>query len=134
MTYLIDTSAIWHLYRNPPALKRWDEIINAGLIRLCPSTRIEFLRSAESSFHRDEMAERLDILFPSIAMPKKAWEWSENAQYKLTQKGQHRAPGAMDLLLCAAAVHHNMIVLHVDNDFKTVASVLPEVQQLDIRR
>jgi len=30
-------------------------------------------------------------------------------------------------------VHHGLIVLHVDNDFATVADVMPEVRQRDIR-
>jgi len=30
-------------------------------------------------------------------------------------------------------VHHDLTVLHVDNDFTTVADVLPEVRQQDVR-
>ncbi|GGR89188.1 hypothetical protein GCM10010269_30360 [Streptomyces humidus] len=62
-----------------------------------------------------------------------AWRWADTAQYKLTQQGQHRAAGAIDLLVCATAVHHGHTVLHVDNDFVTVAGVLKEVQQRDVR-
>jgi predicted nucleic acid-binding protein len=57
----------------------------------------------------------------------------DNAQYKLTQKGQLRGPGPIDLLVCATAVHHGLTVLHVDDDFVTVAEVMPEVDQRDIR-
>jgi predicted nucleic acid-binding protein len=39
----------------------------------------------------------------------------------------------MALLICATAVHHGLIVLHVDNDFAAIAGVLPEVRQRDIR-
>lgn len=46
---------------------------------------------------------------------------------------QHRSAGAIDLLVCATAVHHGHTVLHVDNDFTTVAAVLKEVQQRDAR-
>jgi predicted amidohydrolase len=45
----------------------------------------------------------------------------------------HRAAGPIDLLVCATAVHHGHTVLHVDNDFVTVAGVLKEVQQRDVR-
>jgi predicted nucleic acid-binding protein len=64
---------------------------------------------------------------------KNGWRWVDNAQYKLTQQGQRRGPGPIDLLVCATAVHHGLTVLHVDSDFATVADVLPEVQQRDIR-
>lgn len=57
----------------------------------------------------------------------------ETARYKLTQKGLHRSAGPLDLLVCATAVHHDLTVLHVDNDFTTVADVLPEVRQQDVR-
>lgn len=66
-------------------------------------------------------------------VPTSAWRWVDTAQYKLTQRGQYRAAGAIDLLVCATAVHHGHTVLHVDNDFATVGTVLKEVQQRDVR-
>ncbi|MEY9997244.1 putative nucleic acid-binding protein [Streptomyces sp. V4I8] len=55
--------------------------------------------------------------------------WVDAAQYKLTQKGQHRSAGAMDLILCATAVHHGLHVLHRDNDFHAVARVMKDLQE-----
>jgi predicted nucleic acid-binding protein len=66
-------------------------------------------------------------------VPKAAWRWVDTAQYKLTQAGQHRSAGVPDLLVCATAVHRGHTVLHVDNDFVAVASVLKDLQQRDIR-
>ncbi|MEV0849504.1 hypothetical protein AB0J21_27140 [Streptomyces sp. NPDC049954] len=66
-------------------------------------------------------------------VPKNAWRWVDTAQYKLTQRAQHRSAGAVDLLVCATAVRHGHTVLHVDNDVATVAAVLKEVQQRDVR-
>lgn len=100
---------------------------------MCEPTRTEFLYSATSPAHRDELAGELDDLCQLSPVPKNAWRWVDTAQYKLTQHGQHRAAGAIDLLVCATAVHHGHTVLHVDNDFATVAAVLKEVQQRDVR-
>lgn len=100
---------------------------------MCEPTRAEFLHSATGPAHRDELAEELDALCHLSPVPKNAWRWVDTAQYKLTQYGQHRAAGAVDLLVCAAAVHHGHTVLHVDNDFVTVASVVKEVDQRDAR-
>ncbi|WP_220447770.1 PIN domain-containing protein [Nonomuraea diastatica] len=97
-------------------------------------TRTEFLYSATGTAHRDQLEEELNTLCEFAPVPKTAWRWVENAQYKLTQKGQHRSAGAIDLLLCATAVHHGLTVLHVDDDFATVAEVMTEVDQRDIRR
>lgn len=111
----------------------WADHIAAGALRVCEPTRVEFLYSATSSAHRDELADELDTMCGSAPVPKDGWRWVDNAQYKLTQKGQHRGPGSIDLLVCATAVHHGLIVLHVDNDFAAIAAVLPEVRQRDIR-
>jgi len=53
---------------------------------------------------RDDLADELDTLAATVL--KAAWRWVDTAQYKLTQKGQHRAAGPLDLLVCATAVHH----------------------------
>jgi predicted nucleic acid-binding protein len=133
MSYLIDSSAFWFLYKNPAELERWAHVIHSGEVRSCEPTRVEILYSATSSRDRDKLAERLDLLFPLCPVPKKAWPWIETAQYTLTQMGQHRSAGVVDLLLCATAAQHGMIVLHIDSDFRTVSSVITEVRQRDAR-
>ncbi|WP_335987439.1 PIN domain nuclease [Glycomyces sp. MUSA5-2] len=133
MSYLIDASAYWFLYKNPPIFERWANVIHTGLVRTCEPTRVEILYSATGPRDRDKMAERLDALFPLTPVPKKAWPWVETAQYTLTQMGQHRSAGPVDLLLCATAVQHGLMILHVDNDFRTVSSVMTEVRQRDVR-
>jgi predicted nucleic acid-binding protein len=131
--YLLDASGLWHLLRSPPTMAAWADHIAAGAVRVCEPTRVEFLYSATGPAHRDELASELDTLCGLAPVPKNAWRWVDSAQYKLTQKGQHRGPGPIDLLVCATAVHHSLTVLHVDADFATVANVLPEVKQRDIR-
>jgi predicted nucleic acid-binding protein len=131
--YLLDTSGLWQLLRVPAALAAWTDHIAAGTLRVCEPTRAEFLYSATGPAHRDELADELDTMCALAPVPKNAWRWVDSAQYKLTQRGQHRGPGLVDLLVCATAVHHDLTVLHVDADFGTVARVLPELQQHDIR-
>ncbi|WP_374200860.1 hypothetical protein [Streptomyces bambusae] len=75
----------------------------------------------------------LDNLFAVVRCPANAWSWVDTAQYKLTQKSQHRGAGPLDLLACATAVHHRLTVLHRDADFPAVARVLADVDELDIR-
>lgn len=132
--YLIDTSGIWQILRDWDIRSRWIGPIESGLLKVCAPTRLEYLYSAEGPDSRDGMEEELTTLFGDAAVPKDAWRWAETAQYKLTQKGQHRGPGPVDLVLCATAVHHHLTLLHADNDFPTVSRVLPEVMEKDIRR
>jgi predicted nucleic acid-binding protein len=121
------------MLRTPAVMAVWADHIAAGALRVCEPTRTEFLYSATGPAHRDELTGELDDLCRIAPVPKNGWRWVDNAQYKLTQKGQHRGPGPGGLLVCATAVHHGLIVLHVDNDFATVADIVPEVQQRDIR-
>jgi predicted nucleic acid-binding protein len=133
ISYLADTSALWHLLRTPETQEAWADRIASGALGICEPTRTEFLYSATGPAHRDDLEAELNNLCRLASVPKSAWRWVENAQYKLTQKGQHRSAGAIDLLLCATAVHHDLTVLHLDDDFATVAAVMTEVRQRDIR-
>lgn len=131
--YLLDTSALWRLFRDKKVFDAWESERNVGAFHICEATRTEFLFSAQGPVRRDEMAERLDALCDLAPVPKAAWRWVDTAQYKLTQRGQNRSAGPIDLLVCATAVHHDMTVLHTDNDFVAVASVLTELRERDIR-
>jgi len=133
ITYLIDTSAYVHLGTDPLAQRRWEAEIDTGAIGMCEATRAEVLFMATGPDDRDDVDEELAALFGPVRVPKDAWRWVDAAQHKLTLKGQHRAAGVVDLLLCATAVHHGLTVLHRDNDFATVARVLKEVEQQDVR-
>ncbi|ALO08552.1 hypothetical protein AQF52_2958 [Streptomyces venezuelae] len=133
ITYLVDTSAYVHLGGDPATLQHWHTEIKRGAVGICEPTRAEILFSATNADHREKLDETISDLFGTVRVPKDAWQWVETAQYKLTQKGQHRAAGVVDLLLCATAVHHGLTILHRDNDFATVARVLQEVEQQDVR-
>jgi predicted nucleic acid-binding protein len=134
MVFLIDTSAIWELLRTPATREHWEQEIASKTVGVCDATRAEFLFSARSPRDRDELENDLDLAFGHVPVPKRVWAWVETAQYKLTQAGQHRSADVVDLLVCATAVHNDLTVLHVDNDFRAVASILPEMRQRDIRR
>ncbi|MEV7004517.1 PIN domain nuclease [Streptomyces sp. NPDC093982] len=134
ITYLIDTSAYVHLAFHPDDRRYWEADVETGAIGMCEATRAEILFSAQSPSNRDEIEEKLADMFEPVRVPKDVWRWVDAAQYKLTQKGQHRSAGVMDLILCATAVHHGLHVLHRDNDFHAVARVMKDLQEQDVRR
>jgi predicted nucleic acid-binding protein len=39
---------------------------------------------------------------------------------------------AVDLMICATAAQHDLVVLHDDKDFATAASCLPDVRERSI--
>jgi predicted nucleic acid-binding protein len=134
-SFLIDTSAYVRLESDRDLRSQWLRHIESGMIKISKSTRTEILFSARNSADRDDLeVELADMFGPAVSAPKSIWDWIDTAQYKLTQKGQHRAAGLADLLLAGTAVHHDMTVLHLDDDFATVARVISEFRERDIRR
>ncbi|HEY0805033.1 MAG TPA: PIN domain-containing protein [Pseudonocardiaceae bacterium] len=131
--YLLDTSALWQMLRDPGVFATWEPQRKAGSLYICEAIRTEFLFSARGPADRDEMAQSLDALCGLAPVPKTAWRWVDATQYRLTQRGQHRAAGVIDLVVCATAIHHGLTVLHMDSDFASVACVVTDLRQRDIR-
>jgi predicted nucleic acid-binding protein len=130
--YLVDSSALWRILREAPLRASWAEFVALGVIGSCQPQRIEFRRSARTIDEYEQMSEMFDALYPDAAVPKGAWRWIESAQYRLLRHGAHRALSAVDLLICAIATHHDLVVLHDDSDFVTAARHLPDLRERSI--
>jgi predicted nucleic acid-binding protein len=131
--YLLDSSALWRILRDPGLRASWSEIIALGVVGSCQPQRVEFRRSARTVDEYDQMSEMFDALYPDAPVPKGAWRWVESAQYRLLRHGAHRALSAVDLLICATAAHHDLAILHDDRDFVTAARCLPDLRERIIR-
>jgi predicted nucleic acid-binding protein len=130
--YLLDSSALWRLLRDDALRARWAEVVTAGAIGACAPQRIEFMRSARDADEFDEMSEMFSELYPDLAVPKAAWSWIESAQHRLVRRGAHRALSAVDLLICATAARHDVVVLHDDGDFTTAGRFLPDLRERNV--
>ena len=126
--YLLDSSALWRILRDAALRAAWAGVIVVGAVGSCHPQRIEFRRSARTVDEYEQMSGMFDELYPDVAVPKGAWRWIESAQYRLLRNGAHRALSAVDLLICATAAHHDLVVLHDDNDFTTATQYLPDVR------
>lgn len=130
--YLLASSALWRILREAALRSAWAEVISLGVIASCHPQRIEFRRSARALDEYEQMSEMFDALYPDAAVPKSAWRWIESAQYRLVRHGTHRALSAVDLLICATAAHHGLVVLHDDKDFVTAARCVPDLRERNI--
>jgi predicted nucleic acid-binding protein len=119
--YLVDSSALWRVIRDPGLRSAWAEVIAAGAVGSCHPQRIEFRRSARNLDEYEQMAGMFDTLYPDVPVPKTAWQWVESAQYRLLRQGAHRSMSLGDLLIAVTAAHHGLVVLHDDNDFAVAA-------------
>jgi predicted nucleic acid-binding protein len=127
--YLLNSSALWRILRDATLRASWTEVVSLGVVASCHPQRVEFRRSARTVDEYEQMSEMFDALYPDAAVPKGAWRWIESAQYRLLRHGAHRALSAVDLLVCATAAQHSLIVLHDDSDFVTAARHLPDLRE-----
>ncbi|WP_433494701.1 PIN domain nuclease [Micromonospora sp. CA-248089] len=121
--YLIDTSALVRLLRDPDVLARWEPQVTAGLLAVCPLVELEFLHTARSVADRTRLTEQLRAAFGSVVMPDRIYERAAEIQAELTARGTHRSAGAVDLLIAATAEYHGLSLLHYDRDFDQVGAV-----------
>ncbi|MFJ8547321.1 PIN domain-containing protein [Streptomyces sp. NPDC093586] len=121
MIYLLDTSGLVRLLREPKLQSAWYDAIDAGAIASCYVQRTEFLYSARNRREYDEIAEMFSDLYPDAAVPKNAGRWISAVQHRMAQAGEHRSASAVDLVIAATAAHHGLAVLHDDADYSTIA-------------
>jgi predicted nucleic acid-binding protein len=48
------------------------------------------------------------------------------------RKACDRALSVVDLLICATAAHHDIVILHDDEDFAAASRYLPDVRERNI--
>lgn len=130
--YLLDSSSLWRALRDAELRAAWADVISAGAVGSCHPQRTEFRRSARTIDEYEQMTDMFAALYPDVPVPKSAWRWMESAQFRLLRNGAHRALSAVDLLICATAAQHDLVVLHDDNDFAAAARYLPDLRERNI--
>ncbi len=121
MIYLLDTSGLVRMLRDPKLQSAWYDAIDVGAIASCYVQRAEFLYSARNSSEYDEIAEMFSDLYPDAAVPKNAGRWISAVQHRMARVGEHRSASAVDLVIAATAAHHGLAVLHDDADYRAIA-------------
>jgi predicted nucleic acid-binding protein len=58
-----------------------------------------------------------------VARPNRVFERAQEMQQSMTESGQHRSAGAVDLLIAATAEREGLVVLHDDHDYEAVSRV-----------
>jgi predicted nucleic acid-binding protein len=121
LKYLADTSAVHLLLPDVADQYGWQDTIGAGMVGICDITELELLYSARSAGHRARFLELLHHALPWVPVPDGIYQRAREVQQILTEHGEHRGPGAVDLLLAATAELSGLTLLHRDNDFQTIA-------------
>ncbi|MEU5632652.1 PIN domain-containing protein [Streptomyces rishiriensis] len=132
MIYLLDTSGLVRLLREPKLQSAWYDAIDAGAIASCYVQRTEFLYSARNGREYDEIAEMFTDLYPDVSVPKNAGRWISAVQHRMSQAGEHRSASAVDLVIAATAAHHGLAVLHDDADYRAIARHATDLLQHNV--
>lgn len=119
--YLVDTSAAARMLINRTVREHWRDELEAGVIGICDLVELELLYSARSLADRLDKKDAFEELFSWVATPDGVWKRAHQVQQLLTERGEHRGAGAVDLLIAATAELNRLVVLHYDRDFDTVA-------------
>ncbi len=121
--FLIDTSALARLLRPGAESFGWDQAAAAGLIAVCPVTELEFFYSARSAADRERGIQDVRSLFGWVPVHDRSFARAWEIQGDLTNVGQHRSAGPVDLVVAATAELHGLTLLHHDCDFDVIARV-----------
>src|SRR5258708_5955234 len=101
----------------------WDQAAAAGLIAVCPITELEYFYSARSAADRAQGIEDMRLLFGWVTVDDRAYDRAWQVQGMLTERGQHRSAGTVDLVVAATAELQGLTLLHRDHDFECIAAV-----------
>uniref|UniRef100_A0AAU2VRT5 Ribonuclease VapC n=1 Tax=Streptomyces sp. NBC_00008 TaxID=2903610 RepID=A0AAU2VRT5_9ACTN len=127
--FLIDTSALARFFRDDAEQYGWDQAATAGLIATCPVTELEFFYSARSAADRARGIEDVRLLFGWVPVDDRAYDRAWRVQELLTQRGQHRSAGVVDLVVAATAELQGLTLLHRDHDFECIAAITGQATQ-----
>lgn len=133
MIYLLDTSGLVRLLREPKLQEAWYDAVDAEAIGSCYPQRAEFLYTAKDRAEYDEITEMFGDLYPDVTVPKTAGRWIASVQHHMARAGEHRSASAVDLMIAATAAHHGLTVLHDDADYRTVARHASDFSEHNIR-
>jgi predicted nucleic acid-binding protein len=127
--FLIDTSALARFMQADAERFGWDQAAAAGLIAICPITELEFFHSARSAADRARAIADFRTLFHWTPIDDRAYDRAWEVQDVVTQRGQHRSAGAVDLIVAATAELQGLTLLHRDRDFDVISATTGQATQ-----
>jgi predicted nucleic acid-binding protein len=121
--WLVDKSALVRLGANANA-GIWAERIQRGTVRIATVTLLEVGYSARNAIDLDAGLHGPPISsMPIEYTTPVAEDRAVRVLTLLADRGHHRAPSVLDLIIAAVAESAGLVVLHDDNDFDLIADI-----------
>lgn len=117
--YLADKSALAR-FPHPAVAARLRPMLEDGEIATCAIVDLEVLYSSRNLDEYESVLEERTSLDAAPITPH-VMSTAVALQHELARRGQHRVP-IPDLIISAAALRANLVVLHYDSDFERIAS------------
>lgn len=118
--YLADKSALAR-FPLPAVGARLGPLIEDGEIATCALVDLEVLYSSRNLADYEAILEERTSLDSAPITPA-VLSTAVDLQHELARRGQHRIP-IPDLIISAAAVWANLVVLHYESDFERLAAI-----------
>lgn len=118
-TYLADKSALAR-FPIPAVAARLRPLLEDGHLATCAIVDLEVLYSSRDLGDYEELREERRSL-DSVPITPEVMNKAVELQHELARRGQHRVP-IPDLLISAAALLSDLVVLHYDADFERIAA------------
>ncbi len=116
--FLADKSALAR-FPVPAVEARLGPLLEDGAIATCTIVDLEVLYSSRSLADYETILEERRAL-DTAPITEDVVRTAVELQHELARRGQHRVP-IPDLLISAAALRANLVVLHYDRDFERIA-------------
>ena len=118
--YLADRSALAR-FPLPAVEARLRPLLEDGHIATCAIVDLAVLYSSRNLADYEDVRQERASLDAAPITPE-VMGVAVDLQHELARQGQHRVP-IPDLVISAAAKLANLVVLHYDSDFETIAAV-----------
>lgn len=119
--YLVDKSALAGMM-HATVRDRLAPIIEAGEAATCGIIDLEVLFSARNYDDHVEIRRRRALAYERVSIDDGVFDRAVEIQAELARSGRHRVP-IPDLLIAAASESAELVLLHYDSDFDTIAEV-----------
>ncbi|MFF5938639.1 PIN domain-containing protein [Streptomyces sp. NPDC012508] len=132
MNYLADTSAVWRLLRRQIG-EPWPDRVARGQVSICPPVEAELMPGLRTDRDHEPFFTMLNQTFGRVPALDDPWPRIIAVQRELVRIGHHRGPSPTDILVALTAEQHRLTLIHVDDDFTSIAKVRPEISMLRLR-
>jgi predicted nucleic acid-binding protein len=120
------------------ALARWDQpavgaalepALTAGLLWTCPPVELEVLFSCRNAQEYLTVRQERALAYRHGRLASEVGVVAGELQEALARDGSLRSAGPVDLMIGAVAILEDLVVLHYDADFETLARADERLQQ-----